>query len=88
MFAIAHQSVDSSVSDAKVKALLVGTGEAFAVYPPGSSPSAFHLTPGTHWHRRCPSTYRGSEAETTGWAIVWSAGLQETEELAAPGSSW
>jgi hypothetical protein len=47
MFAISHQSVDSSIIDAKVRALLVRTGEAFGFYPLGSSPAAFHLTPGT-----------------------------------------
>ena len=47
MFAISHQSVDSSISDAKVKALLVRTGEAFGIYALGSSPAAFHPTPGT-----------------------------------------
>jgi hypothetical protein len=33
MLAISHQSVDSSVSDAKVWALRVRTGEALGVYP-------------------------------------------------------
>jgi len=41
LFAIAHQSADSSVSDAKVKALLVGTGEASGVYPLGELPVGF-----------------------------------------------
>jgi hypothetical protein len=53
------------------------------------SPAAFHLTPGTRWRRSCPSTQRGSGAETTGGAIVWGAWLQQTVERAALGpSSW
>jgi hypothetical protein len=47
MFAVAHQSVLSSVSGAKVGALPVRTGEPFGVDAFGGSPSAFHLTPGT-----------------------------------------
>src|SRR6266852_4385206 len=87
MFAISHQSMDASISDAKVPALLVRTGEACGIYPLGSSPLAFHLTPGTHWRRRCPSTQRGRGAETTGRAIVWGAGFQQTVERAALGPS-
>jgi len=52
MLAITHQSVDGSVSDAKIRALRVGTGVARGVYAFGCSPPAFHLRPGTHRSRR------------------------------------
>src|SRR2546429_148528 len=87
MFAIAHQSVLSSVSVAKVGALSVRTGEPFGVDAFGGSPSAFHLTPRTHWGRHWPCTRRSSEAESTGGAIVWGARLQQTLERAALGPS-
>jgi hypothetical protein len=41
MFAISHQSVDSSIIDAKVRTLLVRTSEAFGVYPLGALPGGF-----------------------------------------------
>src|SRR5260221_14165197 len=75
MRAISDQGVDVSVCDPGVRALWVRTGEAVGVYPLGCSSAAFHLTPGTHWRRRCPSTHRGSGAEMTGGAIVWGARL-------------
>jgi hypothetical protein len=46
MPAIANQRMDVSISDPEVRALPVGTSEAFGVYPLGCSPAAFHLTPG------------------------------------------
>src|SRR6266446_4986056 len=78
MLAISHQGVDSSVSDTKVRALMVRTGEARGGYSLGCFPSAFHLTPGTHRQRRWPYTRRGSGGESTGGAIVWGAGLEVT----------
>ena len=47
MRAIAHQSMDGSISDAEVQAPLIGAGEPFRVYPLGRSPAAFHLRPRT-----------------------------------------
>jgi hypothetical protein len=89
MLAIANESMNMSIGDAAVEALLVRTGEAFGVYALGSSPTAFHLTSRTHWRRRCSSTQRGSGTETTGGTIVWAAGFQQTVERTAPGpSSW
>jgi len=87
MLAISHQSVDASVSDAAVEALLVRTGEAFGVYALGCSPAAFHLAPGAHRQRRWPYTRRRSGGETTGGAIVWGAWLEEAVERATLGSS-
>src|SRR5260221_12013390 len=87
MLAIANQRVDVSLGDAEVRALLIGTGEAFGGYALGCSPSAFYLTPGTHRRRSWPSIRRGSGAETTGRAIVWAARLEQTVEPAALGPS-
>ena len=78
--------VDSSVKDAKVAALLIRTSEAFGVYPLWCSPAALHLTPGMHWHRRCPASQQGSGGESTGRAIIWRAGLKETGERRAHSS--
>ncbi|HEY6541875.1 MAG TPA: hypothetical protein VIZ18_13095 [Ktedonobacteraceae bacterium] len=78
MLAIANQRMNGSVCDAKVRALLVGTGEAVGGYPLRGSPSAFHLSPGTYGQRCCPTAQRGSGGETTSGAIVWAAGLQQT----------
>jgi hypothetical protein len=52
VLAIADQSVDVSIGDAEVRALLIGTGEARGVHPLGRSPPAFDLAPGTHRSRR------------------------------------
>src|SRR5947209_7308970 len=73
MLAIANQRVDVSIGDAAVEAPSVGTSEALGVHALGSSPTAFHLTPGTHRQWRWPSTRRGSGGESTGGAIVRSA---------------
>lgn len=43
MRAISHESVDGSVSDAKVRALLVRPGEALGVDPSGVLPGGFSL---------------------------------------------
>jgi hypothetical protein len=51
MLAIPNQRVDVSIGDPEVRALLIGTGEAFGGYPLGGSPAAFHLTPGVSWCR-------------------------------------
>ena len=83
MLAIPNQRVDPIIGDAEGRALLVRTGEALGLDPLGCSSAAFHLTPGTYWQRRWSSTRRGSRAETTGGAIVWAAGLEQTVEPAA-----
>jgi hypothetical protein len=85
MHAIPNQRVDLIIGDAEVGTLRVGTGEALGVHALGGSSPAFHLAPGTY--RRRPSTRRGSGGETTGGAIVWAAGLQETMERRALGPS-
>ena len=51
MLAISDQSVDVSIGDPEVRALLVETSEARGVYSLGCSPAAFHLTPGAYWRR-------------------------------------
>src|SRR5215470_15324197 len=78
MLAIPDQRVDVSIGNAEVGALSVGTGVALCVDPLGCSPTAFDLAPGSHRRRCWPSTQRGSGAETTGGAIVWAVGLQQT----------
>ena len=55
MLAIANQRVDVCIGVTEVRALRVGTGEAFGVYTFGGSPSAFDLTPGAH-RSRCWSS--------------------------------
>jgi hypothetical protein len=50
---IPDESMDVSICDPKVQTLLIGTGEAFGVYPLGCPSPAFDLAPGTHrqWRR-------------------------------------
>ena len=83
MLAIADQRVFLCVSVAKVRALPVETGEALGGDALRSSPPAFHLAPGTNRSMRWPSSHRGNRAETTGGAIVWATGLEETVEHVA-----
>ena len=87
MLAIANERMHVSVGDPAVRALLIGTGVAFGVYLFGCSPAAFDLAPGTHRPRRRLSTRRGSGGETTGGAIVWAAGLEQTLHRGALGPS-
>ena len=75
MFAVTDQSVDVSICDPGVWALLVRTGEALGVYPLGCSPAAFHLTPGTYWRRGRSHTGAG---EATDGTIAWGAWLEKT----------
>ena len=51
VLAISNQCMNVSIGDSEVRALLIGTGEAVGVYPLRCSQAAFHLTPGTYWHR-------------------------------------
>ncbi len=87
VLAIADQSVDLSIGVAEVGALLIGTGEARGVHALGCSSAAFHLRPGAYRSRCWLSTRRGGGGETTGRAIVWAAGLQQTVERATLGLS-
>ncbi len=87
VLAIADQRVDVSIRDVKIHALLIGSSEAGSRYALGRSPPAFDLAPGAHRRRCWPSSRRGSGGETTGGAIVWAAGLQQTVERAALGCS-
>ena len=81
MLAVPDQRIEVSISAAKVPALPVRTSEARGVDAFGGPPSAFHLTPGSHW--RWPCSRRGSGGVTTGGAIIWGAGLEEAVERAA-----
>jgi len=88
MLAVPDQGVDSSVSVAKVAALLVGTGEAIGVDAFRGSPPAFDLAPGAHKHWGRHSSRQGRGSESTGVAILGSAGLQQTGEPAALGHTF
>jgi len=77
MCAIPHQGVDSSVSDAEVRTLVVGTGEALSVYAFRGSPPTFDLAPGAHRQRRWFHSREGG-GEATGWTIEWGAWLEDT----------
>jgi hypothetical protein len=85
MLAIANECMHVSVGDPKVRALLIGTGVAFGEYALGCSSPTFHLTPRTNRSRCRPSSRRRREGQTTGRAIIWGAGLEETVEYAALG---
>ena len=85
MLAISDQGVDVSIGDPEVRAEVAGTSEPLGVDAFGGSPSAFHLRPGTHRQRHPLNNRRGSGGETTGGAIVWAAGLQQTVERRALG---
>jgi hypothetical protein len=87
MLAIANQGMNVSIGDAEVGALVIGTGIALGVYPLGCSPAAFHLTPGAHSWRCWRYDRRGRGGETTGRAIVWAAGPEQTMQPAALGPS-
>jgi hypothetical protein len=78
MLAIAHQRVDVGIGDPEVWALLVGTGKALGIHAFGCSSAAFDLGPGAYRSRRWSCTRRGSGGQTTGRAIVWQAGLEQT----------
>src|SRR5947207_2876851 len=87
MLAIADQSVDMSIGDAEVGALLIGTGIAFGVDPLGCAPAAFDLAPGTHRGRHRSYDRWVAAREATGGAIVGAAELEQTMERRALGPS-
>jgi hypothetical protein len=78
MLAISDQRVNLSISDAKVEARSVGTGETLGVYLLGCSAAAFHLTPGADKRRRRSHTGPRSAGETAGRAVQWRAWLEQT----------
>ena len=78
MLAIPNESMNVSVCDAEVRALVVRTGEAICVYPLGCSPAAFDLGPrADRWSRRL-HTRREGRGEATGGAIAWGAWLEKS----------
>ena len=87
MFAISDQRVDVSLGDPEVRALSVGTSEAFGGYALGGAPPAFHLVPGAHPLRRWPCTRRRSGGVTAGGALVWGARLKPAVQRGALGPS-
>jgi hypothetical protein len=78
MLAISHQSMDGSVCDPEVRALLVGTSEARGVYSLGCSPAAFDLAPGAHRCRCRSHNGRVSAGVAAGWTIKRGTWLEET----------
>jgi len=78
MLAVPDQRMEVSIRVAKVLALRVRTSKALGVDAFGGSPSAFHLRPGPDRSRDWSCTQRGSGGESTGGAIVWGAGLEQT----------
>src|SRR5215467_8643170 len=88
MLAIPDQSMNVGICDSGIRARSVGAGEAFGVHSFGSTSAAFDLAPGPHRRRRWLYTRRGSGGETTGGAIVWRAGLEQTVGSRVHGSSW
>jgi hypothetical protein len=88
MLAVPDKCMDVSIGVAEVRALLLGTGEAFRINTLGGSSSAYYLAPRPHWSWHRPSSRRCRGGEKTGGAIVWSAGLQETVEHGALGPAW
>jgi hypothetical protein len=79
--------MNMSLDHAEGQALLVGTGVTLGVDSLGCSPAAFDLAPGAYCCWRWPYSRRGSGGETTGGAIVWGAGREQTLERGALGSS-
>jgi hypothetical protein len=85
MLAIPNQRVDASISDAEVRTLLIGTGEAFGVNALGCSSPAFHLTPGAYWRRGRSHTWG---AEATEGTIQRGAWPEETVDHRASAPCW
>jgi hypothetical protein len=86
MCAVSNQSVDVSVCDAEVRALVVGTGETLGIYPFRSTSPAFDLAPGAHRKRGRSHTRREGGGEAAGRTINWSARLEETLDFGVDGS--
>ena len=80
MLAIANQRVNLIIGDPAVPALWIGTSETFGVSAFGGSSAAFDLAPGLHRRRRWLHARRGRGGESTGGAIVWAAGREQTVE--------
>ncbi len=87
MLAISHQSMDGSVCDPEVRALLVGTSEARGVYSLGCSPAAFDLAPGAHRCRCRSHNGRVGAGVAAGWTIKRGTWLEETLNCSVYGPS-
>ena len=80
MLAVPDKCMDVSIGDPAVRALLIGTGEAFGVHSLGCPPPAFHLTPGAYW---CSGRSQTGGAEATEGAIKRGACLEKTVDQSA-----
>lgn len=76
MLAISNESMDISIGDPEIQTLLIGTDIALSVHALPASDFA----PGAYRWKCWPYHRRGSGGETTGGAIVWATGLEETVE--------
>ena len=72
-----NEAMNLSIGDPELRAEVVGTSESLGVSAFGGSPSAFHLTPGSHVRRCRPHTRRVGAGEATGRAVQRGAGLEE-----------
>jgi len=85
MLSIPDESVDLSLGDAEVRALLIGTSVALGVHMLGGSSAAFHLTPGAYKRRIRSHTWRRSAGQTAGRAVKWGAWFEQTvDQRASP----
>jgi hypothetical protein len=71
--AISDQRVAVSISDAEVRALLIGAGEALGLHPLGGSPPAFHLTPGAGLIPEEQRRQRGQSSGVRGLSRRWTS---------------
>jgi hypothetical protein len=78
MLAILDERMPVCVSDAAVRALLIGTSETLGIDAFGYTSPAFDLAPGAYWSR--PSSRQGSGGMSTDGAIVGGARLEQTME--------
>jgi hypothetical protein len=85
MRAIANQGMDVSICDPRVRALVVGAGEALGVQPFRCASPAFDFMPGAHRQGRWPHTRRESGGQAAGWTIKWGAWLEQTLDRGVSG---
>ncbi len=83
MLAISDERMPVCVSDAEVRALLIGTGETLGIDAFGNTSPAFNLAPGAYWSRYWSCIQRSSGGMSTDGAIVGGARLEQTMQRRA-----
>src|SRR5512140_3306078 len=83
MLAIPDERKPVCVSDAAVRALLIGTSETLGIDAFGGTSPAFDLAPGAYWSRYWSCIQRSSRGMSTDGAIVGGARLEQTMERRA-----